>query len=211
MKMTETQVISTGLSAWTGGESGATILPRVPLSEAKRVAALVLQDDVRPLEAPLRKHPGIALARRFWWAIVGPGLLAGFTFWLGRTGALPGWAWQIFAWLIPVSMVLAVIAQRSLGHALVGDYLVMRAGWNRRTTNALHRKAVIGFMMGETLVQRALGLRMIEVSTASGEKAYQVRDVSAAQAVAFLHEALPHVADDFLEFDDRASREHSSA
>ncbi|MEU5553675.1 PH domain-containing protein [Micromonospora sp. NPDC047793] len=207
MKLTETQVISTGLSAWSGGESGATILPRVPLREAKRVAALVLNDDVQPLEAPLRRHPDSGLVRRLWWAVTGPGLLAVFTFWLGRTGALPDWVWEIFAWLVPVSIVLAVVAQRTLGHTLAGDYLVMRAGWNRRTTNALHRRAVIGFMMGETLVQRALGLRTIEVSTAAGEKAYQVRDIGTAQAVAFLHEALPHVVDDFLEFAHQPSRD----
>ena len=151
--LTETDVISTGLSNWSAGsEPASTILPRGPISEARRVAALVLQDGTLPLEAPLRRHARGALYRRLVFAVCIPAFAAALLAAFGYTNALPDWVWLIPVGLFPVAVLFAVLAYRSLGHNLVGDYLVLRSGLSRRQTTALQRPAVIGWTLHESLL-----------------------------------------------------------
>ncbi|MGO3767734.1 MAG: PH domain-containing protein, partial [Microbacterium gubbeenense] len=54
MGMADTEVITTGLSIWSGS---STILPRGPISVARPVAARILAAEPNPFTAPLRAHP----------------------------------------------------------------------------------------------------------------------------------------------------------
>nr|WP_062333293.1 PH domain-containing protein [Herbidospora sakaeratensis] len=191
LRLAETEVVSTGLSWTPGSDAAAAILPRTSVAEARRVAALVLGDEHRPLDAPLRRHPRPALRRRLVWAGYVPGVPAALLAWLGATGAVPGWIWAVPAGLIPVACLLAVVAYRSLGHAMAGPYLVMRSGLIRRTTVVLQSRGVIGWGVRQSLLQRRLGLATLRVQTAAGNRVYEVPDIAAGEAAAFAHAATP--------------------
>jgi putative membrane protein len=173
------------------------VLPRVPREEAHRVAALVLGDG-RPLAAPLRSHPRAALLRRLYWAIALPGLAAAVLAWLGQSGAVAGWVWLIPITAVPAIVPLSFVAYRSLGHALVGPYLVLRSGLSKRSTAVLRCDAVVGWTVRQTAVQRALGLMTIGAATAAGTRYYELPDLSAGQAVEFVSRATPQLVQDFL-------------
>ncbi|WP_193241675.1 PH domain-containing protein [Streptomyces phaeolivaceus] len=198
--LTETTVISTGLASWSlSGEVASSILPRCPVGEARRVAARVLPDGARPLEAPLRAHPRAALYRRLIRAVCTAVVLAGLLEWLGATGAVPRGLWVVPLWAFPAMAVLAVIAYRALGHTVVKGYIVMRCGLSRLRTTALRREAVLGLKVRQSLVQKWLGLFTVGVSTAAGERFYDAPDLSADQFMTFANEATPELIGEFLE------------
>ncbi|NUK11904.1 PH domain-containing protein [Streptomyces lunaelactis] len=198
--LTETTVLSTGLAIISfSGDPATSILPRAPLSEARRVAALVLPGPVRPLEAPLRRHPRTALARRLLWALVTPVVVAGLLVWLWATDVVPGWVPAVVGpVLFAVAVPLAVVAYRALGHTLVDNYLVLRCGLSRRVTAALRTEAVIGVKVRQSLFQRRLGLLTAGLSTAAGERYYQAPDMSVDQFLVFATEAAPGLLEEFL-------------
>ncbi|MER7109314.1 PH domain-containing protein [Streptomyces sp. NPDC000229] len=199
MGLTETTVLSTGLATFSlSGEPAASILPRAPIREARRAAAMVLPGPERPLEAPLRRHPRAALVRRLVWAFWTVVPLAGLLYWLGATDVVPGRAWTVPLWLTPVAALLALPAYKALGHALVGRYLVLRCGVSRRQTTALRKDAVIGVKMRQSLLQRRLGLVTMGVSTAVGERFYCAPDMGTDQFLAFLSETAPELTDEFV-------------
>lgn len=182
----ETSVVSTGLGgAWS---SAPTVLPRAPLADARRVAAAVLGDD-RPLAAPLTPHPRAALRRRLGWAVLGSAALS-------LSGLVVPWGWYAGPVALPVALGLAVLAYRSLGHALVGRHLVTSSGLNR-TTVVLRRGAVIGVTMRQSLLQRRLGLLTVRVTTAGGQGEYPTPDVAVADGVALAAATVPGLLDQF--------------
>ncbi|WP_327000809.1 PH domain-containing protein [Dactylosporangium sp. NBC_01737] len=198
--LAETEVISTGLAGWVSGkEPASAILPRGPVSEARRVAALVLDDGYLPMEAPLRRHARGALVRRVFWALFVPAFLAGMLAWMDALGGVPSWTWIAALCLTPVTLQFARVAYRTLGHGIVGPYIVLRCGLATRSTAALQTRSVIGWTMRETIVQRMLGLLTVRVSTAAGFKFYQAPDIGMDQAVAFVNDADPALIGDFLE------------
>ncbi|WFE36472.1 PH domain-containing protein [Micromonospora sp. WMMD975] len=197
--LAETEVVSTGLAGWTAGqESASVILPRTRIGYARRVAADVLADGVRPLDAPTRAHARAALYRRLLWAVGLPGGLAAALAWLAPTSTVPDRLWLYALAATPVTLVLAVIAYRSLGHTLVEPYVVTRYGLARRYTTALQRRAVIGWKFRQSLLQRIFGLTTLGIATAAGARHYEVPDLGAAQAVAFAHETTPDLLAAFV-------------
>ncbi|MHA7960976.1 PH domain-containing protein [Streptomyces sp. L500] len=200
MGLTETAVISTGLATWSlSSEAASNILPRAPIREARRVAALVLPGPERPLEAPLRRHPRAALYRRLLWAALLTAALTGLLSWLAATDAVPGWAPAVPLWASPLTLLGAVIAFRSLGHTATGGYLVLRRGLSRRQTAALRCDAVLGLKVRQTLLQRALGLVSIGTPTAAGERFYHAPDLGTEQFLTFAREIVPEFLAEFLE------------
>ncbi|MFJ7075518.1 PH domain-containing protein [Streptomyces sp. NPDC098781] len=198
--LSETEVISTGLGGWSlKNEPASNILPRGPVKEALRVARLVLGDDVRPLEAPLRRHPRAALVRRMWWALFVPGSAAVLLVRLARTGVVEPWAWLVPVALLPVTVTLALVAYRCLGHTVTGPYVVLRSGLLSRSTAALQKKAVIGWTVRQSFVQRWLGLVTVRVSTAAGYGTYQAPDVGTARAVSFACQVSPELVSPYAE------------
>ncbi|GLX23032.1 PH domain-containing protein [Streptomyces lavendulae] len=200
--LTETAVISTGLASWSlTGEPASSILPRGPVREARRVAAMVLPGPARPLEAELRRHPRGALLRRLLWAVALCGGLSGMTAWLGATGAVPGWIWTVPLWALPLAAAGALAAFRTLGHAYAEPYVVMRHGLSRRQTSALAREAVLGLRIRQSLLQRWLGLVSVATPTAAGLRIYQAPDMSVEQFLALADEAVPELLAEFLRDD----------
>lgn len=202
----DTHVISTGLTFWSVAPS-AQILPRGPVSVARRVTADVLGAGPSPVDRSLRPHPRRALRRRAGWAVsttaVVTGLLAVLTVLID---ALPDGVWLAGLGVLPVGLALALVAYRSLGHTVADGYLVTRSGaWNR-TTAALQSRAVVGVNFRQSLLQRRLGLVTVEATTAAGLGAYAAIDVAAADAVDLADAAVPGLLTPF-----RAATERSAA
>ncbi|GAA1608272.1 PH domain-containing protein [Actinoplanes couchii] len=184
LRVTKTKLLLTGSAA---GEGGGDILPRTRLEEARDLAAQILPDGARPLEAPLRRHPRGALVRRIGWAVYTPVLLAAALL----PFPLPGWVWPLPFLLIPVTVPLAAIAYRSLGHTVQDDYLVVRDGALTRRTVALQNRAVIGWSLEQSLFQRWAGRMTVGIATAAGSRSYEAPDVSVDQAMTLIAEATP--------------------
>ena len=196
--LTKTSVITTGLNRSSDETPASGILPRVRKWEALEVAARVLHEEPSPLEVPLRRHPRGALTRRLLWATIGPAIAAGVLFWLGATDVVAPELWLIAAGAWPLTLALAVIAYRALGHTLTAKYLVMRRGAFNRSTVALQHPAVIGWTLRQSILQR-LGRRMtVQVPTAAGERHYVLPDAGTAQALAFVRGATPELATEFI-------------
>lgn len=197
MGMADTNVITTGLSVWDM-EQPTAILPRGPIRVARLVAARVLGDPC-PLDAPLPRHPRAALRRRLWWATVAGMVPPAAVAVPVASGSVPPWVlWAAFG-LWPVALLGAVVAYRALGHAIAGEYVVVRSGLLSRTTSALRRDAVSTIAVRQSILQRRLGLSTVSAMTAAGWSAYEAPDVAAGEAVAFAARAAPGLVDEFAE------------
>ncbi|WP_233527432.1 PH domain-containing protein [Micromonospora craniellae] len=196
MGVSDTSVITTGLSMWSMSQPAA-ILPRAPVTAARRISAQVLGTE-NPFEAPLAAHPTAALRRRLWWATAtatGFGLVLA---WLAATGVLPYAAIWTAAALWPCALGAAFIAYRALGHAIAGPYLVTRSGLVSRSTTILQRSAVSTIVIRESLLQRRLGLRSVSAMTAAGYGGYDTPDIEANESVTFAVQAAPGILVPFL-------------
>lgn len=196
MRMTDTNLITTGLSIWHP-EQPSALLPRGPRGIAREVAAHVLGAP-SPLEVPLPRHPQAALRRRLWWATALTLLLVAVVALPVATSVAPAWVlWgAIGVW--PLALAGAVVAYRALGHAITGDYVVMRSGLTSRTTSALRRDAVSTVAVRQSILQRRLGLSTVSAMTAAGWSVYEAPDVSADEALAFAARTAPGLLDEFL-------------
>ncbi|HEV7708296.1 MAG TPA: PH domain-containing protein [Asanoa sp.] len=176
----ETTVITTGVSLWSA-TGGATILPRGPVSVARATAAEILGSDV--MSRPLRPAPPAALRRRLVRGTVQA--VVATVGWLLLDARLDGpLAAADAIWLFPALLAVttagAVLAYRSLGHAVHDGYLVVRAGPLTRATAALRLSAVIGWRVRQSFFQRRLGLATVTAATAAGQGAYTAHDVAAS-------------------------------
>jgi putative membrane protein len=108
------------------------------------------------------------------------------------------WTWLVVAVLVPLSVPLAADRAASLGHALVGNYLVTRGGSLVRRRAVLARAGVIGVNVRSSVFQRRAGLVTLTVTTAAGRQGYRVQDVATAQAVRIADALLPGLLSDFV-------------
>ncbi|SNT15761.1 putative membrane protein [Micrococcales bacterium KH10] len=195
MGLADTNIITTGLSLWSM-EQPTAILPRGPVKVAREVSAQVLGDP-SPLTARLRRHPMAALRRRLWWAT-----------WIGlapavalivpaATNTVPIWALWVALVALPVALLGAVISYRVLGHAVVGDYLVVRSGLMSRSTSALLRSSVSTIAVRQSILQRRLGLSTVSAMSAAGWGAYEAIDISSDEAVSLASQFAPRLVDEF--------------
>ncbi|MFC8696943.1 PH domain-containing protein [Streptomyces parvus] len=178
-----------------------TLLPAAPRTRADSVAADVLREPDTPTGAALTPHPRAARGRRLRWSLaaaLGPVLI------LTLLGAL---LTPVLLWIalgcavvaVPVAVVLALDAYRSLGHTLSGRYLVTRSGTVRRSTAALERAGVIGWTVKQSVFQRRAGLLSVTATTAAGGGAYTAYDTDASEGLTFAAEAVPGLLEPFLE------------
>jgi putative membrane protein len=151
------------------------------------------------MAATLLRHPRGALVRRLGWATYGPGLGSLVLLLFVLSGALPGWVWPLPLALLPLTVPLAVVAYRSLGHAWAEPYLVVRRGALSRRTVALQERAVIGWTLRQSIPQRWGGRLTAGVSTAAGERHYEVPDAGVDQALALIAAATPLLASRFID------------
>ncbi|GIE99837.1 PH domain-containing protein [Paractinoplanes rishiriensis] len=180
----------------------STLLPPAPKEVADRVAAAVLREEVSPTEAVhLAPHPIAARGRRVRWALAAvlaaelPLIVLG----LLLTDVLLHIAWITALAAVPVAVVLALDAYRSLGHGTVGGYLVMRSGSVRRSTAALQRRGIIGWTVRQSVFQRRAGLANVWATTAAGAGAYAIRDVDTGVGLDVADAAVPGLLAPFLE------------
>lgn len=196
MGMADTNVITTGLNVWDPEEPSA-ILPRGPISVARRVARDTL-GPADPMGAPLVRHPRVAARRRLWWAMVISAIAPIALAVPAVTGAVPAWLPWATLGLWPIALAAAIIAYRALGHAIAGEHLVVRSGLFSRTTSALRRDAVSTIAIRQSVLQRRLGLSTVSAMTAAGWSIYEAPDVSSRDAAAFADAAAPGLLDEFI-------------
>ncbi len=195
--MADTRIVTTGLSMWSPSQP-ADILPRGPLTAARRVTGRVLGGADNPLEAALHPHPRAALRRRLVWATTAPACLALVLSWLVLADALPAAALWVPAALWPCTLGAAAVAYRALGHTIAGPYLVVRSGLVTRSTTALRTSAVSTVVIRESRLQRRLGLRTVSAMTAAGDGGYDAPDIGRDESLAFAVRAAPGLLDPFV-------------
>ncbi len=199
MRLADTTVVTTGLNLWAVSQPAA-ILPRAPVTAAKRIVGEVLDAEGpdNPFHAPLARRPSAALRRRLSWATgITVGLALVLT-WLAITDVVPAVAIWGAAAFWPIALVGAGIAYRALGHAVVGPYLVTRSGLMSRATTALQRDAVSTVVVRESLLQRRLGLRSLLTMTAAGYGTYATPDLDATECLELGSRVAPDLLAPFL-------------
>ncbi|RZQ59764.1 PH domain-containing protein [Amycolatopsis suaedae] len=200
--------IATGIAQQQENEKtdSKTLLPAAPKDIADRVAADVLREPVAPTAAVrLAGHPVAARGRRLRWAVGSALLLVAILAVLGwlLTDVLLHIAWIAAVVTLPVAVLLALDAYRSLGHGITGEYLVARSGTVRRSTVALQRGGVIGWRVKQSVFQRRAGLVTVMATTAAGAGGYSVLDAGQDQGLLFAEDAVPGLLSEFLERDSR--------
>lgn len=195
--------ITTGLAKDDEEQHGDhnTLLPAAPRTVADAVAADVLREATSPTGAPLTGHPLAARGRRLrraCWAVLVPVAVLAI---LGvlLTPVLLRIALGCAVVGLPAGVLLARDAYRGLGHAISGDYLVVRSGTVRRSTAALERAGVIGWTVRQTYFQRRAGVLSVTATTAAGSGAYTAYDTDAGEGLDFASKAVPGLLEPFLE------------
>jgi putative membrane protein len=153
-----------------------------------RTQAWSLGERLVEAPGPLRTHPPAARRRAVFGAVV-PGivvLLAGAVL-----AATLGW------WWVPVTgAVLAVLGvplglgqYAALGHAAGPRSLAVRSGWLLRSHTVLQRRAVIGWQVRQSPLQRRAGLATVLACVGAGSGGYAAVDLAADEAAEFAEAA----------------------
>lgn len=197
--------VATGMAAAKSDDDktgGSALMPAAPRAIAQRVAAEVLRESVSPTDAvALTGHPVAARGRRLRWALGTVAVAEAALVFLGAllTDVLLHIAWISALVLVPVAVVLALDAYRSLGHALGERYLVARSGTVRRSTVALQRGGIIGWTFRQSIFQRRAGLVTVIATTAAGDGGYAVLDAGSDDGLDLTVAAVPGLLTPFLE------------
>ena len=159
-------------------------MPAAPLDSAHQITADVLDLTSSPItQAALRGHPGPPCAA-VWCAgcLLAPAGAAALAGAGAASGLLPWWTVAAAALLTAAcGAPLAWDAYRGLGHALHGDYLVVRQGAFVRRTVALRRERIVGWTGRQSYTQRRAGLCTLTATTAAGKGAVRIRDIGVAE------------------------------
>ena len=127
--------------------------------------------------APLIAHGPAARRRRYTRALGLTGLIVvalfGLAWWTDR----PPLAASFSLLLLPLAALLARDRYRSLGHEVVANRLITRAGSLVRRRTVLAVPGVIGVTMRQSMFQRRSGLITVTATTAAGRQHYEVPDV----------------------------------
>ncbi|GAA4708276.1 putative membrane protein [Promicromonospora umidemergens] len=194
--------VATGLATSEEDKTDSrTLLPVAPKEVADRVAADVLREpSTPPTAAQLTPHPPAARGRRlrraFGTVLAAEAVLV--VLGLLLTPVLLHVAWISALVLVPLAVLLALDAYRALGHTLTGIYLVARSGTVRRATVALQRRAVVGWTVRQSVLQRRAGLITVVATTAAGRGAYAVRDAAQQDGLTLADAAVPGLLRPFL-------------
>lgn len=184
-----TAVIATGLGTVEENRKRRRLSPALPRPVAVGLADEVVRHAVAVTGTALRPHPVVAAVRRrrFGLAVVGGAVAV-----LLATGSGTGWAALYAAAAVTAiagftaTALISRESHRSLGHALSGQWLLLRAGVFPRRTVALRTNAVIGWGGTRSPFQRRHGLLTLTASTAAGEGVYRVRDIAEEEGIALI-------------------------
>ncbi|WP_433222977.1 PH domain-containing protein [Dactylosporangium sp. CS-047395] len=190
--------IATGLRVGRGADRGGSILlPPAPRAIAADVAGTVI-GTADPLHTALTRHGPRASRRRLTRALTVTTVLILIVLALVLLAGAPWWAFWTSLALLPVAALLAWDRARSLGHALLPDWLVTRHGSLVRRRYVLRTDAVIGWNLTASLFQRRAGLTTLTATTAGGRQRYSVLDVPEAEALRVARTAVPGLLEQFL-------------
>jgi putative membrane protein len=191
--------IATGLRAGRGRDRGGSLLlPPAPRAEARRVAAVVLGTD-DPVTCALTDHGPRARRRRYTRALVPAALVAAAAPTVAAALGWPAWTWRVALLPLAVAAALAADRVRSLGHAVTETALVSRLGSIVRKRSMLSREGIIGVNLSRSFFQRRAGLVTLTATTAAGEQAYAIPDVTPAEALRVAEAAVPGLLAPFLD------------
>ncbi|WP_326838040.1 PH domain-containing protein [Amycolatopsis rhabdoformis] len=189
--------VAAGLREGKGADKGGgLLLPPAPLARVREVAGEVLGEDVAG--AVLVRHPRQALNRRITRALTSVLVPAAGLFLLAWAGALPDWPWQLALVLVPFAVLVGWDRYRTLGHALVGRYLVTRSGSLARQTVAVRRDGLTGIVVTRSWFQRRAGLVTVVAPIAAGRGHYHVVDVGESDGLALADATVPGLLTPFL-------------
>ncbi|NGO14736.1 PH domain-containing protein [Streptomyces sp. HC44] len=182
--------ILTGVSLGQEFSDNGRLLPATTPEAALRVANPLLGAVSQPLTAErlghgwLRPHPRSAGFRILARYLAADGALA-------ATLLLPVRLWDRTPLLMLLPAVLAVVHlpaaygyHRNLGHRLADGHLFARRGFFVRRTDVVQIRGVCGTTVRQSRLQRRLGLAVLRLATAAGERVYTVPDLRLAQATA---------------------------
>jgi putative membrane protein len=190
--------IATGLRVGRGAERGGSLLlPSAPRAEARRVAIAVL-GRAEPVTVPLTRHGPAARRRRYTRALVPCALLAVAAVVAHALLPVPDWVPVATVVLLVLAVLVAADRYRGLGHALVDGTLVAGRGSLVRRRSALPTDGIIGWNLRRSFFQRRAGLATLTATTAGGEQAYPVPDLSIDEATGLADAALPGLLTAFL-------------
>lgn len=202
------RAVAGGLGNREENRKRSVILPPAPKSEAMHVCTHVLGQQggqtgqTGRTEMPLTAHPRAALRRRFvrglLWAVA-PATVALAVLGTLLTPVLLYCAAAYAALATPIAYALARDAYRSLGHALSGNWLVIRSGTFERETVTLDRSSVLAWTFTDCPFSRRAGVVTATAAVAAGEDGYRIRDMAAAEAAGFADTAVPGMLREFLD------------
>lgn len=193
----------------TGVEDGTTkVLPHCPVPVVLAVGNDVLGTprDAGPLVAPLRPHGRFARRRahvRWQWVTLILGAAA-----VAATVVFDGPWWAPVAGIVVLAGICAAGAESSygnLGHALNRHpdgrpwHLIAGSGGFARIRTVLEVDGIIGWVVEQSLFQRRVGLVDLVATTAAGDEAVRVRDVSQPDGLALAAAATPGLIATFAE------------
>jgi uncharacterized membrane protein YdbT with pleckstrin-like domain len=155
------------------------LLPLGPRSEALRLLGRLVEDP-----GTLTGHPPAALRRR-----LARALTAGLLVTAGGVWAAAALGW----WWVPVvGVVLTVLGVpmgigrfRALGHGAGPRSFSVRSGWLVREQAVLQRRAVVGWRVRQSVLQRRAGLATVVACVGAGSGGYAAVDMAAAEVPAF--------------------------
>lgn len=163
-------------------ENRAELLPIAPRTEALATAGRA----VGSFREPLARHPRAARTRRLIRA-VGPWFVA------AAAAELAGLRWLGVALLVlaAVGVPLGVDRYRSLGHAADRERLSVRSGSLVRRQVVIERRAVVGWTVRQTWLQRRVGLVTLVAGVGAGEGGYAAVDVGVDESARFAADVTP--------------------
>ncbi len=166
------------------------LLPLGPLAVAERVAA----EAVRRFERPLVAHPAAARRRRLMRALGLPAVVVVLLVAIGLATSFPPGlqvALAVTTALLVVAVPLGLDRYRGLGHA--ADTRALSLGWGSlvRHRVVLEQRAVVGWQVRQSVLQRRAGVMTLTVCVGAGAGGYDVLDCGVEQGLALVDQVSP--------------------
>jgi putative membrane protein len=155
------------------------LLPLGPRTEALRLLGRLVEDP-----GPLTGHPRAALRRRLLRALTAGLLVTAGGVW---AAAALGWWWVpvVGVVLTALGVPMGVGRYRALGHGAGPRSFSVRSGWLVREQAVLQRRAVVGWQVRQSVLQRRAGLATVVACVGAGSGGYAAVDMAAAEVPHF--------------------------
>lgn len=175
------------VSALVTGLGDATrrgqLLPLGPVELARALSTELVDHP-----GPLRRHPAAARRRSIARAAT-PGLLVAVA---GAALMVTNGWWPLLAAgaaLVLLGVPLGLARYAALGHVAGPRSFAVRSGWLVRTHTVLEDRAVVGWQVRQSVVQRRAGLVTVLACVGAGSGGYTARDMAADEAAEFAQAA----------------------